>query len=664
MTTTQTVAEIIAAHDWTEPREVQTKRGPRMVSDTRITPELERYIASHRNECFAAGLSVSEFRGIRKVTHWQEVGAAVVEKRQQAVMESRAASVDIELPCPDGLAYLPYQRAGIAYAMSRKAVLIGDEMGLGKTIQAIGVINATPEAKKIIVVCPASLKLNWEREMRKWLVNQSLTIGHASTKDGRPATNIVIVNYDILTKFPDLADRIFDVAILDEAHYCKNGKAKRTVAAIGSRKEDKTGIRAHRRILLTGTPLTNRPIELYSLLSYLQPDRWPSVFSFGKRYCAGYQGRHGWDFTGQSNLEELQRVMRETVMVRRLKADVLTELPPKRRQIVMLARNGAAKAIEAEIRAADAQADARHRLMAQVELSKASADPADYASAVAAMQEAARGAFTELAKLRHETALAKVPYVVEHATSAAEQAQIVIFAHHKDVLTQIAEGLTTEGHTCVIVTGDMELAARQRSVDAFQAGEAQVILGTIGAMGVGHTLTRSAHVIFAELDWVPANVSQAEDRTHRIGQTGNVLIQHLIFDGSIDSRMAEILVEKQEIIDRALDRVAAPEEQAPLIPVAKKEQASTRTTKQEEIAKMAETMTPEKIALVHRGLQMLAGMCDGAEQLDGAGFSKIDVMIGHDLAAKPALSPRQAALGSILCRKYRRQIPAIAEALK
>lgn len=459
----------------------------------------------------------------------------------------------------------------------------------------------------------------------------------------------MIVNYDILVKFQDLSERVFDVAILDEAHYCKNGKAKRTKAALGDRKDGTSGIRAHRRILLTGTPLTNRPIELYSLLSYLEPARWPSVFSFGKRYCSGYQGSHGWDFTGSSHLDELQRVMRETVMVRRLKSDVLTELPPKRRQIVTLARNGAAKAIEAEIRAADAQADARHRLLTAVELSKASSDPADYAAAVAAMQSAAQTAFTELAKLRHETALAKVPYVVEHAASAAEQSPIVIFAHHKDVLAQLSEGLTSEGHRCVTVTGDMEPAARQASVDAFQAGGAQVILGTFGAMSVGLTLTRSSHVIFAELDWVPATISQAEDRTHRIGQKESVLIQHLVFDGSIDSRMAEILVEKQEIIDRALDRVPSDEEKAPLVPVAKKEQASTRSTKREDLDKAAAELTPERIALIHQGLRRLAGMCDSARTLDGAGFSKIDVMIGHSLSQSASLTPRQAALGEILC---------------
>ena len=653
------ITEIISQFPFSGGKEINTKRGPRYVTECRWTPELDALYTQHRKALYDEGISVSEWQGKKKFSHWQEIGAERKAQKAAAIESSRAADATIEIPCPDGLAYLPYQRGGIAYGMARKAVLIGDEMGLGKTIQAIGIINATPDARRVLVVCPASLKLNWVREIRKWRTNPDLTVELADGKTF-PEASVVVINYDVLSKHTKGAlSQEFDIAIFDEAHYCKNGKAARTKAAFGDRKTNWPGIRAKRRILLTGTPLTNRPVELFSLLNYLDPARWPSVFSFGKRYCAGFQGGWGWDFTGSSNLEELQNIMRETVMVRRLKADVLTELPPKRRQIVHLARNGAAKAVEAEQRAYEAGQERREHLALAVELSKASSDPADYAAAVEAMGEAAKAAFAEISKLRHDTALAKVPYVIEHALAAAAEAPIVIFAHHKDVLSQIKEGLTAEGHRCVSVTGDDAITDRQASVDTFQRGEAQVILGTLGAMAVGHTLTRSAHVIFAELDWVPANVSQAEDRTHRIGQEQRVLIQHLVFDGSLDARMAEILVEKQEIIDRAMDRVTQPEDQMTLLPEPKKEEAATKSTKRADLDEIAAKLTPEKIAEIHGALQRLAGMCDGAASIDGSGFNKMDTRLGKELAWTASLTPRQAALGYIVARKYHRQIGKI-----
>jgi hypothetical protein len=154
------------------------------------------------------------------------------------------------------------------------------------------------------------------------------------------------------------------------------------------------------------------------------------------------------------------------------------------------------------------------------------------------------------------------------------------------------------------------------------------------------------------LDWVPGNVTQAEDRAHRIGQVNSVLVQHLVLAGSLDAKMARTLVEKQEVIGAALDDETA---KIPATPI--KEKAASEGISPEKLEKESEAMTPERIAAIHRGIQMIAGMCDGARELDGAGYSKLDAGIGHSLAHAATLSPRQAALGHKLVNRYRRQLP-------
>ncbi len=250
--------------------------------------------------------------------------------------------------------------------------------------------------------------------------------------------------------------------------------------------------------------------------------------------------------------------------------------------------------------------------------------------------------------------MAKIPYVIQHVTDSIEDGgKVIVFAHHHDVI----DALSAEfGSRAVTVYGSTAMTARQAAVDRFQKDpECQVFIGGIQAAGVGLTLTASAHVIFAELDWVPGNVTQAEDRAHRIGQKNMVLIQHLVLEGSLDARMARILVDKQEIIDQALDREKS--EEPPVVPVEPRERAATESASRRQIEIEAEKMTPARIAAVHLGLQMLAGRCDGARELDGVGFSRIDVHIGHSLADAYELTARQAALGAKLVNKYRRQLP-------
>ena len=568
-----------------------------------------------------------------------------------AITASRATDWHGDIPVPEGLAYLPYQRAGIAYAMSRPASLIGDEMGLGKTIQAIGTINADANVRSVLVICPASLKINWAREMRKWL-SRPLSVSVANGVF--PQSDVVITNYDILKKHArSIRARSWDMLICDECHALKNPKAQRTQQVLGKRDRDPAkaveSIKAGRKLFLTGTPILNRPIELWPLVHALDPTGLGASWkAFVTRYCDGHQASYGWDVSGASHLDELQDRLRVALMVRRLKSEVLTELPAKRRAVVVLPTDddSAVTAETAGYEAAQASVEeARHA----VELAKAEDDDT-YASAIARLTAASSAAFAEISKLRHATALSKVPQVVAYLRDLVESEKIVIFAHHLDVLATIA----AEYPGCVVLTGENTQEQRQAAVDRFQTDpDCRLFVGSIKAAGVGLTLTAASHVVFAELDWVPGYITQAEDRCHRIGQANSVLIEHLVLDGSLDVRMANTLIAKQEVIDRALDD----KERSELASITiSPDAAATANTPRSRVAKLAEDMTPEQIERVHTALQMLAAMCDGARNIDGAGFNKLDARLGKDLAMRLSLTAKQAALGQIIAHKYRRQL--------
>ena len=467
-----------------------------------------------------------------------------------AKIASRATDANIDIPAPAGLSYLPFQKAGIAFAHDRANVLIGDDMGLGKTIQAIGALNLDPTAKSILILCPASLRNNWKRELEKWLVVPR-TIGIAETKI-TPDTEIVIAHYDIFSRNclsrVLLRERNWDVLILDEAHYCKNGDAARTQKIIGGKSE--RGINARRKIFLTGTPLTNRPRDLYALLHALDPASWPDFWSFAQRYCSAYRNNFGWNFDGASNLSELQDKLRSTIMVRRLKSQVLTELPAKRRQIIEITADDIVAAERAQTDSFEADLGA---LQIKADLAKAANDDRAYEDAVKELSGRRNNFdFYQIAEIRHQTALKKVPYVVEHLKELVEEQgmKVICFAHHRDVIDQIAAAFPGSE----IAHGNYTTDERDASVRRFQTDDkCRLIVCGIQAMGVGHTLTASSTVVFAELSYVPADVTQAEDRAHRIGQHNSVLVQHIVLDGSIDAKIAQSLISKQAVADAALD---------------------------------------------------------------------------------------------------------------
>ena len=484
--------------------------------------------------------------------------AAKDAAREGRIAASRASDSTLDIPVPDGLAYLPYQRAGIEYAHNLRHALIADEPGLGKTIQALGIANMLLRTKKtvrIMVVAPKIALWNWRREAEKWLIKPH-AIALWTTKV-QPDADIVIINYDILTKLhPALTARTWDIIIYDEAHALKERKAARTKAALGCAEEGVRPLMATRRLFLTGTPILNRPIELFTILNSMGMPEAQSYYSYAECYCAGHSTDFGYDARGASNLDELQAKLRAGVMVRRLKLDVLRDLAPKRYSVIQLEASTPAlrKAIAAEQAAVAANLAAAPAKLA-VAQARASGNAAELASAMKRLKAGPGVPFEKISALRHDTALAKVPLVIEHMVSLLEGSEetVLCMAHHQDVIQGIVEGLAKAGHDAAVITDDTSDIDRQRAQDDVQGRRKRIFVGSMRACGVAITLSAASTVVFAEQDWTPGVMTQAEDRAHRIGQQGSVLVQHLVVDGSMDVSMAQAVASKSGVIDAALD---------------------------------------------------------------------------------------------------------------
>lgn len=475
------------------------------------------------------------------------------------------------IKCPKGQKFLPYQIEGIRFALKKKGTLIADEMGLGKTIQAIGVINARRSIKRVLVVCPNTLKTNWRRELKRWLTRQHriLVVNARKKIHSLVRYNVIIINYDIVHKMRRLIDKLkWDLLIIDEAHFVKSRKARRTKAIFGGavryreKGQKKTArtvlkpIKARKRLFLTGTPILNRPIDLWPIVKALDPTGLGrSLTMYALRYCDAQRDRWGMKFTGAKNLDELHTLLTQKFMIRRLKKDVLTDLPPKRRQIIELPipTDKASRLVATEIKIYESHEEYIQKLLSRIRTAKKKGDVGTLAELRRALQQARAVQFSEISRVRHQVGLAKVPMVTEHLRLCLEAGPAVCFAHHRDVIEEYRRQFKND---CVILTGDTKPIDRQRAVDRFQDGKARLFVGNYLAAGTGITLTRSSYVAFAELDWVPAVLTQAEDRVHRIGQLESVLVQHLVLEGSLDAQISRTLVKKQEIIDQAIDGIA------------------------------------------------------------------------------------------------------------
>lgn len=474
----------------------------------------------------------------------------------EAVQASRAEDAEIKI---DGLGgeLRPFQKAGVAYALAKKRCFIADEMGLGKTIEALATIQAA-QAYPALVVCPASLKLNWQREAEKWLPGKTVSVLNGKNDNGVFDADIVIINYDVLKKNLDaLQAKNFKAIVCDESHYLKNFKAQRTEAA--------KALCAKRdyRLFLTGTPLLNRPQELLSQLGAMgRIEEMGGFWPFAKRYCRAYQSRWGWDMSGAAHLEELNEKLRATCYVRRNKKDVLRELPAKQRAEVPIAISNRAEYSRAERELIawlrDQAVENKTFLESIKDLSEKEQRAVKNARADDVAEKAARAErLVKIEALKKIAARGKLEAAREWIESFLETGEkLVVFAWHREIVNEVASMFS-----CDSITGETSLEKRQAAVDKFQSDpETKIIVLNVQAGGVGITLTAASNVIFLELGWTPAVHDQAEDRCHRIGQEDRVTAWYLLAEQTIDQQINALIESKRTVVDAATEGEAGASE--------------------------------------------------------------------------------------------------------
>jgi len=475
----------------------------------------------------------------------------IVEAIAARVEASTATDADIEV---EGLGgeLLAFQKAGVAYAASNGSLLIGDDMGLGKTVQALAALQVR-QAFPALIVVPAVVKLNWKREAEKWLPGRKVVVltGRNGNAEPLASYDIVVINYDIVAdRLTELAEIDWQAIVADESHYLKTAKAKRTKAV----KQLAKGIEF--KIMLTGTAVLNRPVELASQLDILgRLDEFGGFWHFAKRYCAAVNNGYGWDFSGASNLPELHEKLRQTCYIRRTKDQVLTELPAKRRATVPMALSDRAEYDRVE---ADLRAFIETKVAADADFAALIADlePDEQADAIAAEVEDRNrrseqaAILAKINALRQTTARLKLDSVADWiADFQASGRKLVVFGHHREIVDGLANRFG-----CDSITGATSVEARQAAVDRFQSDpDASLLVCNIAAGGVGITLTAASDVAFVELPWRPGDVDQAEDRCHRIGQHDSVTAWYLLAEDTMDEDMAELLDEKRAVVEATID---------------------------------------------------------------------------------------------------------------
>jgi SWI/SNF-related matrix-associated actin-dependent regulator 1 of chromatin subfamily A len=417
---------------------------------------------------------------------------------------------------------LEHQKEAVQKLVENKKFILADDMGLGKTTSTI-IAALESGSKKVLIICPATLKINWKREIENYS-DKSVYI--AEGKNFSTDADFVIINYDIIKNFHDtkkkgesqILDANFDLVVVDEAHYIKNATAQRTKLINDLVKK------VDRLWLLTGTPMTSRPIDYFNLLSLIESPVAKNWMAYAIRYCQGYQfnvgGRKVWNVMGASNLEEL-RDRTAGLTLRRLKENVL-DLPDKIITPVYL------------------------RLKSKM-YEEIMGEYYDWYDKNPEESKSLTVQFTKLTKIRQVIADEKVSQTIELAENIVEQGKkVIIFCNFTDSLNKICEHF---GKAAVKINGSMSKPERQHSVDSFQENDKiKVLVGNIKAAGVGITLTAAEAVIMNDLSFLPSDHAQAEDRAYRYGQKNNVLVYYPIFENTIEGIIYDILNNKKQVI--------------------------------------------------------------------------------------------------------------------
>ena len=436
-----------------------------------------------------------------------------------------------------------FQIEGVNFALSHYGrALIGDEMGVGKTIQAIAAAYAYVEEWPVLVICPASIKLNWRDEFLRWVPGLERKDFYIlkNKRTMKNSSKVWISSYNMAMLLDGmLCSKILNVVIADECHYLKNYNAKRTKNILPILQ------RARRVILLSGTPVMSRPAELFTQLSAIRPDIFFSFKVFADRYCDPKVLFTHTDYSGSSNIKELYTLISNTVMIRRLKSDVMSQLPAKLRQKIEIPVNSEHCR---SIRKLYFEVKKKKEFFKDVAVTDVGAQNVDMA---------AKKMETDMfmSKAYMLTSKAKIRGVAEYVSYLIQsECKFIIFAHHLEMLDAIQEQVIKESVKFIRIDGSTTSENRYKGVQAFQNNkECMVAVLSILAAGQGLTLTAASTVVVAEMAWSPGVMIQAEDRAHRIGQVKSVNVHYLFGPGTLDEYIWPKIQEKLNIVSGTLD---------------------------------------------------------------------------------------------------------------
>lgn len=449
--------------------------------------------------------------------------------KSSIIQEEKKLNREVDYSPYSHRAPMEHQKVAIEKLLANNKYILADDMGLGKTTSAI-IASLESKAKKVLIICPASLKINWQREIDNYTDKKVLIV------EGRKwgsTFDFYIINYDIIKNYHTtensedsesyqlIVKEGFDLVIIDEAHYVSNPTAQRTKLINDIAKQ------IPKVWLLTGTPMTSRPINYYNLLKLVNSPIALNWQSFVRRYCAGYQfnvgGKRIWNTSGASNLDEL-RDMTKNIVLRRMKTDIL-DLPEKIITPIFLDLKSTFYDEELE------------------DFMRISKDNQK--------KESITVTLNRLMKIRQVIAYEKVPYTCELIDKFIEQGKkVIVFTNFTMSLDMIHEKYKKNS---VTLDGRMSKDRRQESVDRFQNDDKiKIFISNIKAGGVGITLTAAETVIMNDLSFVPSDHSQAEDRAYRYGQKNSVLVYYPVFENTIERIVYNILQKKKGIIDQVM----------------------------------------------------------------------------------------------------------------
>jgi len=458
-----------------------------------------------------------------------------------------------------------FQKQGIIFGIKKfSRLLIADEMGVGKTVQAIGLSSLYQKDWPVLVICPSSLKFAWRDEITMWLSEildkEDIQVIKHSKDVFKKNKKYYVISYDLSVRMIDkIIEKKFNYIISDEAHYLKSRQAKRTLCLTPILQ------RAKRCVLLTGTPILAKPMEIYSLLHILRPDKFKSFKDFGTRYCDPKILRFGViDWSGSSNSRELNCILNR-LMIRRLKKDVLNQLPPKKRQKIEISTDS--KIIKRLKMMMEKSSKKFESLLGtHIELDKLGINVDDLKTEKEKENEENSdkkeknddedSILNKFSKAYIMTGEAKLPGIKDYVNYLVDNScKFLIFAHHAEVLDAIEDVIITDKIGYIRIDGKVPVEKRQELVNKFQTDEeCLVAILSITACATGLTLTKASTVVFAELHFTPSIMIQAEDRAHRIGQdAGCVNIHYLVGADTLDVLLFRKLNEKQNIVSTTLD---------------------------------------------------------------------------------------------------------------